>query len=769
MEEGPTIYQFDDVQVDLKNFKVFKAGLAVHLEPKAIKALVFLIEHRGRLIEKSELLHAVWQDTFVTENAMTKVIAKLRKTLGDGIKEAKYIETVPTRGYRFIAEVEAKESPKTVRQPDLSTAARQRLEVDAEIELSRPQEFSERPGVAMSSEPAVAGRGESMARNDAGVARPTSSAEYLVSEIKHHKHGAVMVLVILTIVVVAVAVRVYRPIGNLRPKPTHFQAIKITKLTTTGNASKPAVSPDGKYVAYVMNAAGRQSLWMRQVATTSNAQLIPLAEVEYQGTTFSRDGNYIYYTVTEKSNPQGALYQIPALGGAPRKLLANIQSPITLSPDGNRLAFLRFNASPGEDVLMLADADGTGGQKLASRQGGDSWFEYGAPMWSGPVWSPDGKVIACGAGGDSIGGVTVIAVLVEDGSQREFTRQRWDKMGSSAWLEDGSGLVVSAFERGSTPPQIWYLNYPSGEVRRITNDFHWYGGLSLTADSSSMVAQQSDQMTNIWVAPNGDASRARQITSSNDAGGRQGLSWTPDGKIVYHSLASGNRDIWIMDADGSNQKQLTVNAGASFNPIVTADGRYIVFVKGDNIWRMDIDGSNSKQLTHGKSDLDPHCSPDSKWMVYTNLLYGKPTLWKVAIDGGDSVQLTNRYSELPAVSPDGKWIASLYWNEQSNVPKRIAIIPFAGGEPIKQFDSPQSEIVLQPIRWTPDGRAITYADKRSGVSNIWAQPIDGGPAKRLTDFKDSEVFWYDWSHDGRQLAFARGAWIRNVVLISDSK
>jgi TolB protein len=156
-------------------------------------------------------------------------------------------------------------------------------------------------------------------------------------------------------------------------------------------------------------------------------------------------------------------------------------------------------------------------------------------------------------------------------------------------------------------------------------------------------------------------------------------------------------------------------------------------------------------------------------MVYTSSLYGKPTLWKVAIDGGDPVQLTNKSSELPAVSPDGKWIACLYWNEQSNVPKRIAIIPFAGGEPIKQFDSPQSEILLQPIRWTPDGRAITYADKHSGVSNIWAQPIDGGPAKRLTDFKDSEVFWYDWSHDGRQLACARGAWISNIVLISDSK
>lgn len=106
MEVKSLIYQFDDVRVVLERFEVVKADSRVRLEPKAFEALVFLIEHRGQLVGKKELLDAVWKEAFVTENDMTRVIAQLRKVLGDDSRQAKYIETVPTRGYRFIAEVQ---------------------------------------------------------------------------------------------------------------------------------------------------------------------------------------------------------------------------------------------------------------------------------------------------------------------------------------------------------------------------------------------------------------------------------------------------------------------------------------------------------------------------------------------------------------------------------------------------------------------------------------------------------------------------------------
>jgi Tol biopolymer transport system component len=288
-----------------------------------------------------------------------------------------------------------------------------------------------------------------------------------------------------------------------------------------------------------------------------------------------------------------------------------------------------------------------------------------------------------------------------------------------------------------------------------------------------MVALQQDPLSNIWIAPGGDASRARQITSSNEFEGATGLSWTPNGKIVYAS-ASGNFDIWVMNVDGSDKKQLTFEPDDDVSPAMTPDGRYIVFAsnragKWSNIWRMDADGGHPKQLTNGIEDMRPSCSPDSRWVVYSNADSAKTTLWKVSIDGGNPVQLTNKDSEVPVVSPDGKWIACRYWNEQPDSPKHIAVIPFEGGEPVKSFDVPQPGPVGQRLRWTPDGRAITYVETRGGVGNIWSQSIDGGPARRLTDFKDQLIFAHDWSYDGKQLACVRGVVVTTIVLITDSR
>lgn len=647
---------------------------------------------------------------------------------------------------------------------------RQQLEIKAEVErLATPGAGSEVAATRDAKQPAVGTTDETTARTQAEIVRRTSSAEYLLSGIKRHKQGAVAALAISLILLGGIGYLLYRSIVHRQPKPTPFQATKITPLITKGiDAQLPSISPDGKYVAYVAGAAGQQSLWINQVATTSDVEIIPPAEVQYGRPNFSHDGSYVYYVVREKGDPQGALYRIPVLGGAPRKLLINIQSVISLSPDDKRFAFYRANPKEGEDLLMVANADGSGEQRLASRKG-DEWFEFGKGTGQGPAWSPDGKVIACGAGKGSRGRLpaTVIVVQVEDGAQKEFTSQMWSVIGSLAWLRDGSGLILSAVEQPN-PSQILHLSYPGGEVRQITDAFRGFVGPSLTADSGTIVAVQWDQLTNIWVAPGGDASRAKQITSSNKWEGAHGLSWTPDGKIVYFSRATGNADIWIMDRDGSHQKQLTVDAGINKEPSVTADGRYIVFVSNrtgnlSNIWRMDADGGHPKQLTNGTEDLEPYCSPDSKWVVYSNAGTAKTTLWKVSIDGGNPVQLTNNDSSSPVPSPDGKWIACRYGNEQNDSLDRIAVIPFEGGEPTKLFDLP-------PVRWTSDGRALTYVGKRGGVANIWSQSIDGGPARQLTDFKDNllEIWEYDWSHDGKQLACVRGVMVPTIVLISDS-
>jgi Tol biopolymer transport system component len=342
--------------------------------------------------------------------------------------------------------------------------------------------------------------------------------------------------------------------------------------------------------------------------------------------------------------------------------------------------------------------------------------------------------------------------------------------------------VVIAADEDSRLSQLWHISYPDGATRRLTNDLNNYGGVSVAVQSDDLVTVRYDQSTNIWSVPGTgafqtqapnrggmmvDVSQAKQITS----GGVKyyGGAWTPDGRIVYWSDASGARDIWIMDGDGSNQKQLTADAGSNFQPIVSPDGRYIVFVSDrnggkHNIWRMNIDGSNPKQITNTNFGRNPAITPDGLWIVYVSYGSKSPTLWRVPIEGGQPVQLNDKFSVSPAVSPDGKFIACYYWNETPDSQLRIAIIPFEGGAPVNQLNIPASF-----VRWTPDGRSLVYVDNRGGVSNLWLQPIDGGKPTQLTDFKTEQIFGFNWSHDGRQLAVARGVVTSDVVLFSGLK
>jgi eukaryotic-like serine/threonine-protein kinase len=597
---------------------------------------------------------------------------------------------------------------------------------------------------------------------------PTSSAEYVVSGIRSHKRSAAIILSILILALGGIAFALYRFWGASGKPP---QAIKVERLTTNGKSADAAISPDGKYVVYVLDEGGQQSLWTRQVATSSNVQIIPPASVGYWALSFTPDGNYINFVKIEE-NALASLYQMPVLGGAQKKLLFDMDGAVSYSPDGKQFAFIRGNnPNLGESVLMIANADGTGERILALRKKPET-FPWHTKQT--PAWSPDGKTIACITGGVYAGSgqMNVIEVNAADGSVKPITTQGWYEIRRVAWLKDKSGLLILAADKASSyyTQQIWHVSYPGGEARRITTDFNNYLGMSLTADSDAIAAVQSNRISSIWVVPNADASRAVQIKSGgNNDEGKDGLSLTPDNRVVYYSRASGADDIWIMNGDGTNPKQLTVDAGANYDFKVTPDNRYIVFTSertgGANLWRMDLDGGNPKQLTNGNSDFGAAISPDSQSVIYSSDRSGNPAIWKVSINGGDSVRLTEYAAENPEVSPDGKLISCTY-REDINSNWRFAIIPIDGGKPLKVFDLPVAP-EQEDIRWSPDGRAINYVSLRNGVSNIWSFPLDSGQPKQLTDFKTDRIYNFKWSPDGKQLVLARGTTTSDVVLIRD--
>ena len=596
-----------------------------------------------------------------------------------------------------------------------------------------------------------------------------SSVEYVAGGIKRHKKAALAALVVALVIVGGISFGVY----NLFTQPKLFGPVRMTALTTGGKINgedingQLSISPDGKYVVCAANDAKQQaSLWLRQVSTNSLVRIVPPENGGYLSTTFSPDGEMIYYiAVLEKNGFVPTLYRIPVLGGTPTKVLDRVSSAIAFSRDGAQYAFVRKDQE--NMALMIANTDGGEQPRTIAVSKQPDTFST-----SGPSWSPDGKRIACGMFNGTGGGFgTVVEVPVEGGDPRLIGSEKWAGVGRVIWLADGSGLVMTAQpELSSIGTQIWFLPYPSGPARKITSDLNAYGevSLGLTADSGTIATIQQVSNSSIWImAPNEEESRAQQIVKTNLP---ESVTWTPDGRIVYASRTGENWDIWMTNVDGSGIKQLTADAFIDQQPSVTADGRYVVFQSNRsgrrNIWRVDADGSNPKQLTEGNYfDAYPVSSNDGRSVIFVSTRSGTWALWKIGIEGGAPVQLTNSAAEYPTISPDGKLIAYFHLDEKANNQPRLSIIAFEGGTPVNTIDLSRT---VQPIAfaWMPDGRSIAYLDTRSGILNIWSQPIDGSAPKQITNFKSELINSFAISRDGRIAAYRFSA-SRDIVLIKD--
>jgi Tol biopolymer transport system component len=538
--------------------------------------------------------------------------------------------------------------------------------------------------------------------------------------------------------------------------PADPTALQIERLTYSGKASWPALSPDGKVVVHAVETAGRTSLWVRQVATSSSLQIVPPAQATILGITIAPDGNYAYFVERRGQDVVRRLFRVPILGGAPRKLLDDVDSPVTFSPAGQEMAFVRCSIVRSDCALMIARADGAGERRVATRP-------FSSQL-SSPAWSPDGAHLALFARipDQARQGIEVFAV--DGGTSKRLGTQTWHSSRGLAWLPDGRGLIGSAMDRSNRQSQLWYISYPEGRARRVTNDPNNYLEVSLSRDGSALVTMQVDRVSNLWVVPEGDQARARQLTTG--AGRYHSLAYTPDGRIVYSAIKDGAWDLWLMAVDGAEPTRLTSEAGANLEPAVSPDGQSLVFVSDRSgsfaIWRAGIDGTDPRQITPGSRDVLPVFTPDGRFVVYTSFRDEKQSLWKVPAGGGTAVPLTTSFTAYADVSPDGRRLVTSFWEGRLDAPLKIAVLPIEGGPPEQTTVLPATALPI--VRWTPDAKGFSYVDSREGTSNIWVQPL-AGPPRKVTEFASDEIFQHRWAPGGRQIALVRGLKTSDVMIV----
>jgi Tol biopolymer transport system component len=584
-----------------------------------------------------------------------------------------------------------------------------------------------------------------------------------VEDLATRPWGAWLAVALAALAVVALALLWYRAgAGSEAALSPQEQGTTVLRLTSSGKYVNAAVSGDGKFVAAVVDDAERQSIELIQVATSSSTRIVGPVDGNVKGLTFSPDGAYLYYTNVEGEDG-GTLYRVPAIGGTSAPILTNIITGVTFSPDGARIAFIRQGPDSGRTSLVVASADGSDQRVLATRTG-RHFFGHGAP-----AWSPDGAAIACSAG-TSEGGLRsgLVEVRVADGTERQISDLLWHYAEKVLWLRDGAGLVVVALERPLEPNRLFYVSYPDGAATRITTDTSSYISVSATDGDDALVAVQMAMLTNLWVSRAGDGRDGVPVTSG--ASRYFGVRWTPDGRVLTSTPVADNPEVLALSADGSGRTRLTQDPAVDRDADLSADGRVVVFTSNRGgrftIWRMTADGRDPVPLTDGDDDRFPSMTPDGRWVVYQKFSGEQPTIWKVSVDGGPPTPLTDMYSNWPTVSPDGRFVACVMWDPERKR-SRGAVIPIDGGAPVARFDIPALEVPTwnwQRIRWTADARGLLYIDDRGGVSNVWLQPIDGGPPRQVTRFISDRIFDYDVAPDGA-LVCARGAVVSDVVTI----
>ena len=597
------------------------------------------------------------------------------------------------------------------------------------------------------------------------------SSSAVVAAARQHKIGFLGGALAALVILAAACFGVYSLMHHAAPVP--FQNFAISQATNSSKAVVTAISADGKYLLTVMNDKGLDSLWLRNVATGSDTQIVPPTNT-IPSVAFSPDGNYVYFRKAENSiNSDFNVYRIPVLGGTPQVVAHDVDSAVTFSPDGALMAYFRANdPETGKWRLLSSKLDGSDEKVLHIEP-----LNY-LPHWT--AWSPDGKKIAYpDVQPGTFGGISQFDL--SSGKIQTLTFADKNVL-ALQWSASGDGLFVTYHQKGPDVGrfQIGFVSLRDGLLRPISRDTNSYSTLSLSADGKTLATVQQKAVSNLFMLP-GDGSTSSTASPLAIAGERvSNFNWTSDGSLLTSDFARLVRT----DVSGKNPTVLTADPTAGILGLSACGADYVVFPwafhGGTNylgIWRVNADGSHPTQLSDGHDDLfgyGPVCAANHPWVYFSRDV---AHVWRVPLDGSGKAEPILA-TGLPhgfqsgrgmGISPDGKELAYLVeitnLETQNGTPKLALLNLETMKDP--RFMDANPHISAGP-QFTMDGKAVAHPIRENGVDNIWIQPLDGSPGHPITKFDSEQILSFHWSPDGKNLGILRGHTDSDVVLLRES-
>jgi Tol biopolymer transport system component len=542
-----------------------------------------------------------------------------------------------------------------------------------------------------------------------------------------------------------------------------FPLAKVRRLTDTGRAFDAAISPDGKFVAYQTDESGKFSLWLLETDTGGRVEIVPAITTWRSGLIFSPVDGHVYFISPDERNPAiSDLYRVTILGGQPEKILTGIDSPVSFSPDGKKLTYCRSDLANGQTYLMVADLDGSEASTIATRKAPDSYS-----AGKRPAWSPDGRSIAVVGRNKDENFLRVFIISVSDGSERAISVEKWVAVQDISWLPDSENLFVTAQDdRNFGPLQFWRISTSGSPAEKVSQGLESYVGSSMSRDGRNLVTSLTRSFNTIWMIDGKGGWEPRQIVS-NKGGGRMDLAWTPEGRLVFVTNSDGNTNLFSINADGSDQRQLTSDRFDKRSPAISPDGKTIVFISSrngpDQLWAIGVDGGEQRQLGTAQVYRAPQFSADGKTVIYCTWKDGKAFVWRTALTGGEPQLIKEALPFTPIISPDSRLMA--YVDKGLNGSKVIRVTRLIEGSEVKTFDVPASTFA-NSIAWTPDSKSLIYQFPDDHAINFWQQSLGTEP-KKITDFASDYPPFCAWNLEMSKLACVRTSAVRDIVLFSE--